>query len=161
MVSTSYAIAAQRPARAEMRITTAHQIWDILVRDLRAPESDRNAFVALFTSSSPPGAFRIGARGVVFCARSTTLVPQWWIAVDVDAATHALTRVADHVNAQLRSMARDWDNLPLGRVPDVILAHELDVTASAVYRARTRRGIPKCDLRAWRKANPDYTWPPR
>lgn len=44
-----------------------------------------------------------------------------------------------------------WDEQPLGIVADVVLARQLGVRTSAVWRARTHRGIPCARSRQARK----------
>ena len=39
----------------------------------------------------------------------------------------------------------DWDQQPLGKEPDAVLAEALGVSCSSVYRARELRRIPKYD----------------
>ena len=49
-------------------------------------------------------------------------------------------RVAD--GSKFAPKATDWDNEPLGEIPDPQLAKMLGVTTNAVWRARKSRGIP-------------------
>ena len=44
--------------------------------------------------------------------------------------------------ASLQREFVDWDQQPLGRVADAVLAEQLGVTTASVARARRARGIP-------------------
>jgi superfamily II DNA or RNA helicase len=48
----------------------------------------------------------------------------------------------------------DWDNVPLGTVPDLQLARELGVSDTLVYSERKKRNIPSCNR--WRIVDVDW-----
>ncbi len=41
----------------------------------------------------------------------------------------------------------EWDDVPLGQMPDVYIARSLGLSHTAVIYARQRRGIPSCSRR--------------
>ena len=52
----------------------------------------------------------------------------------------------------------DWDEQPLGQVPDVVIAEKLGVSHASVWRARKRRGIEPCRAHSKARKRSDFNW---
>jgi len=52
----------------------------------------------------------------------------------------------------------NWDEQPLGQVPDRVLAEELGVNKNMVFRARKRRDIKPCGFHSKVHKRVDFDW---